>query len=351
MKKSFKMKKAILFAMLLISTGAVMTSCNKENDGLVAPDRSPVEKTVVTSGGSSSVVLFAGQTTDVGTVSFDDIDTDNDGTVDALEVTYNLTNGWEFSEIHFWMGGTLSEMPSTRSGNPQIGQFPYNFSNVTGLTTYSFEIPFSSIGFTCGSEGTYFVASHASVRLPDGNGGYQNETAWGDGERLTQRGNWAMYYSITITCDDPQGPFGPKTTETAFAYNSSFANTFISLNFNGRWGWTNGPLSQGTYTFDLWAGAGQNDLSKGTLVGDVTLTYSGSNVTVTYQTDVPYLLEEVHVYVGNEYLALNNGEYTIAPGQYPYTNGDLGGVSSYVFNISNMSGDVYMTAHATVSGF
>ena len=125
----------------------------------------------------------------------------------------------------------------------------------------------------------------------------------------------------------------------------------FSYGFNGRWGWSNGPLAEGTYTFDLWAGAGQNDLSKGTLVGEVTLVYAGGDVSVTYNTNTPYLLEEVHVFVGNDYLPENNNEYTIAPGQYPYINGDLSGVSSHTTEISNVSGDIYLTAHATVSGF
>ena len=81
------------------------------------------------------------------------------------------------------------------------------------------------------------------------------------------------------------------------------------------------------------------------------MNYSGSDVTVTFNLTAPYMLEEVHVYVGNDILATNNGDFTIAPGQYPDIASDLGGISSYTFNLSGYSGDVYLVAHATVSGF
>ena len=47
-----------------------------------------------------------------------------------------------------------------------------------------------------------------------------------------------------------------------------------------RWGWQAGPLSEGSYTYDVWAAAGQNDTSKGTLVGYVDILVSSGNVTV-----------------------------------------------------------------------
>ena len=52
----------------------------------------------------------------------------------------------------------------------------------------------------------------------------------------------------------------------------------IGFSGTGNWGWYNGPLSEGTYNFKLWASAAQNDTSKGTLVGMLQMTYSAGCV-------------------------------------------------------------------------
>jgi hypothetical protein len=122
--------------------------------------------------------------------------------------------------------------------------------------------------------------------------------------------------------------------ETAFAKGSA-AECFIDHGFS-RWGWTN-PILPGTYTWDLWAGAGQCDTSKGTLVGSVTVVYAGSgNVTVTYNVSAPYLLDETHVYADDDmFPADKRGRPTVAPGQY--------------YNASPFDGrEVYVIAHAVV---
>jgi hypothetical protein len=117
--------------------------------------------------------------------------------------------------------------------------------------------------------------------------------------------------------------------ETAYAKGGS-AVCFIPT-FN-NWGWTN-SITPGTYTWPLWAGAGQCDTSKGTLVGTVTVVYSATThvVTVTYNVAFPYTLEETHVYAGTtKFPQVKQGKKTVdtvAPGQYynagPFTNGTV----------------------------
>ncbi len=128
-------------------------------------------------------------------------------------------------------------------------------------------------------------------------------------------------------------------TETAYAYGGNYATCFRNLGFS-RWGWTNGAYTEGDYTLDLYAGAGQCDLSKGTKVGTVTLSYHSGTAIVNYNVTAPYTLEETHLYVGNQML------YTgaVAPGLSPYS-----GSTSYTIN--NLSGSVYIIAHAVVGGF
>jgi hypothetical protein len=111
--------------------------------------------------------------------------------------------------------------------------------------------------------------------------------------------------------------------ETAWAYGGDDANENWDFVDNLNWGWTNGPLSEDSYEWDLYAGAGQNDLSKGEVVGTVYVDYVDGCVTVRYEVDEGYYLGETHLWVGNDVLPTvsrgrGGSQYTNAPGQFPY---------------------------------
>ena len=120
-----------------------------------------------------------------------------------------------------------------------------------------------------------------------------------------------------------EGTFGPTISqdlvltncETAYAYGGNFASCFQNFGFS-NWGWTNGPLDPGEYSFDMMAGAGQCDLNKGTFVGTLTIEYDGAEVTVTYTMNEGYYLDETHLYVDCVPIPNHNGRLTVAPGQY-----------------------------------
>jgi hypothetical protein len=132
--------------------------------------------------------------------------------------------------------------------------------------------------------------------------------------------------------------------ETAFAFGDDAATCFIDLGFR-NWGWSNGPFGPGEYEFDVYAGAGQCDPSKGTHVGTVTLSYNGLEAVVMYNITEGYLLDDIHLYVGNDPLPKNKkGKNTVAPGLYPY--GDPGTLT-YTIPIQ---GDIYIVAHGVVCG-
>jgi len=148
----------------------------------------------------------------------------------------------------------------------------------------------------------------------------------------------------------------PKTCETAYAYNRCYSHCFLNWyrgqRFN-NWGWTNGPLSPSRYVrvFDIYAGAAQCDLWRGKKVGYLTVDYDGSTATVTYNITYPgYKMTETHLYVGSYPWPKKNGDYTVAPGQYPYDNDDATLVTdtivSYVITLGG--GDIYIIAHAVV---
>jgi hypothetical protein len=107
-----------------------------------------------------------------------------------------------------------------------------------------------------------------------------------------------------------------------------------------RWGWTNLIEGPGTYEWELWAAAGQCDTDNGELAGTVTVVYDGDgNVSVTFNVESPWRLEETHVYAGETmFPQVSRGRRTtstVAPGQY-FNAGPFDG------------GPIYVIAHAVV---
>lgn len=333
--------RAMLVAPLLLLAAA----CSEDMQDVTAPDFA----LRVGENNAYCTELMAGQSTDAGSVC---------ATVDGdyLKVTYATADGWQLTETHLWTGTQWSQMPQTRTGNPKIGNFPYNSGPLSGATTYTVSVDLRSFGLnssmTVCQAVNLFIAAHAGVRKGNGDGTYQTETAWGDGVSLVARGSWAEGFAITINCfDDTPPPPVEYRYETAFARFASAAACFIGSPYieTNRWGWTNGPLAAGTYAMDIYAAAGRCDLSKGTRVGTLTVAYNGSTATVTFTMLSGYVMDETHLYVGSEPLARDvNSEYTVAPGQYPVRH-DLTRATSDSYTVSGLSGPIYVVAHAVVA--
>jgi hypothetical protein len=294
--------------------------------------------------GVASFKLLAGQTIEAGSVT---------ATVkgSALEVAFTTTDGWELTEAHLWLGNTLDDLPQTKTGNPVPGKFPYNSGNITGSTAYTFSIPLSSptVNFSCPTEPViYYIAAHAALRKPKGDGTYQTETGWSEGSPITSKGNWAMFSTITLTCDCGGGI--EPVCETAFARLADQATCFNSIGFE-RWGWTNGPVGPGTYLLDIYAGAAQCDLAKGTFVGQLAVDYDGATVMASFEMFDDYFMQETHLYVGNARLpTYKQGKAlveTVAPGQYPYIHSGLDHATTDEYTVSG-TGSIYLVAHAVV---
>jgi hypothetical protein len=140
--------------------------------------------------------------------------------------------------------------------------------------------------------------------------------------------------------------------ETAFAYgggtNAFDADTTTCfLNYPGfgisRWGWTMGPSEMIDETWNVYAGAAQCDLTKGTLVGTVSVDYDGSTATVTYNLNAGVSTGDTHVWIGSTPApTLPNGNFTVAPGQYNLTGTAL----EYSVDIT---GPIYVIVHAEVA--
>jgi len=293
--------------------------------------------------GTQCFPLLAGQTIEAGSVC---VKVENN----TLKVTYTTTGGWTLSEAHLWIGNQITDLPQNKSGNPVPGQFPYKSGDISGLTEYSFAIPLNNtaINYSCPSEDIiYYMAAHAAVRKTNADGSYQNETGWSEGSPITSRGNWATFSTFTLSCNCG-GSNQEKTCETAFARFAGSSTCFNDLGFS-RWGWTNGPLGPGSYTFDIYAGAGQCDLTKGALAGTLNVEYDGGTATVTFNTTNGWSMEETHLFVGNSRLPVfkQGKSYveTVAPGQYPYIHSDLSGATTDAYTVQ-VGGDIYVVAHA-----
>ncbi len=258
--------------------------------------------------GTDTFDLTAGQHYDAGDVMLEVVG-------DTLEVTYTLNAGWTMTEAQLYVG---SELPDSNAP----GQFPYKAENLGDASTHTFEVPLSDLAFACYADDTAFVGlAHASVRYDeDGDGTFElSETAWAGSNDFPYSANWGTYFDFVLSCDcgGPEDP--PDGCETAFAYSSTEDSAcFLDNGFN-RWGWSVGPVTEGTYTWDLYAGAAGCDLTA-PVVGTVTVTYAGGTVMAEYAEDEGYIFLETQTYAGEGmFPTMKQGKKTVetvAPGQY-----------------------------------
>lgn len=144
---------------------------------------------------------------------------------DYVYVEYITENGWYLKETHLYFGN-CNAIPLTKTGNPKVGNFPYK--NVNGINqVYQFyKIPKSK------ASGCNCVLTHASVVKLDSKGKVkQQETAWGKGEPVTCKGNWAMKFKYCWqACDNVTNTDGCAYTESVwFDYYSDYLPESIEI--------------------------------------------------------------------------------------------------------------------------
>jgi len=151
--------------------------------------------------------------------------------------------------------------------------------------------------------------------------------------------------------------------ETAWAYDPAIGKAIPFTIIPNKpaltnWGWTNGPYTlglieaagEGGRVLDLYAGAGNNILANGELVGHVTLSVVGGKLRVHYTMIGNNALDEIHLWVGSTMLPkLKGNKYTNAPGQFPYDMADFtsDGTDGYYIDLT-VSGEFFVAAHAVV---
>lgn len=134
--------------------------------------------------------------------------------------------------------------------------------------------------------------------------------------------------------------------ETAYAFGGDIAQCFLTLSpiSGNNWGWTNLITPGYTGQWPLYAGAGQCDISKGTLVGHVNVSYIGGTITIDYVLDEGFNLNETHVWIGTDKLPKKNGVYQTAPGKFNYNGLDP-------VTLNGQSGNKWVAVHAGVCWF
>ena len=253
-----------LWALALLCTLFSVQSCKKQNVVPVPTQSSSTqtETTVITPCGDPVVTnLMAGQNIDAGSITVQN-------TQDSLYVTFTTDGGWVMGKTHLYVG-TLENMPVTGTGNPQIGNFPYQHTIDPYATSDQYAIALSDL------PDCFIVAAHAEVHLIGSNGEVvDSQTGWGQGTQMNESGSWAMYSSYCVQdCS---------------------------------------PCEFTTQTFDLFAGQTID-------VGSLQVTNDDQNLYVTYQSTDDWYIGKVHVYAGAlDGMPVNNSNVPV-PGQFPYS--------------------------------
>ena len=133
-----------------------------------------------------------------------------------------------------------------------------------------------------------------------------------------------------------------NTTDSAWAFGSENALPFKNMGFE-NWGWSNGPYCEGTYSLCIYAGAKENVLEKGIIVGEAVITYIDGHVEVVCKMfDDFFTLKKAHLWIGETELPLTGrGKKAKPTNTLRQLRYDLN--EEYQFD-----GDIYVALHAEV---
>lgn len=260
-------------------------------------------------------------------------------------VTYTLTGNWTLlpQGVDYYNGcylfvGSQAELEAKSSDNYNInssdftGHFDFLGFNhyipfATGEKTHMFTIPRSEITVDCP-----MIVAFAGIT----NGTDHMYVS----ARSLLKGSGYWFSHCMQTCSHGSG--------TAYAFGGTLAQCFIGMTGNDKpnsnnWGWTN-KIGAGTYDWPIYAGAGQCDITKGTLVGTLHIVYEPPTATIKYNMAQGVSLNGTHVsvFMDPKMLPVNKkGKYITAPGQFPYTGNPI--------TVSGLSGNIWIAAHSDVS--
>ncbi|TBW26644.1 hypothetical protein [Gramella sp. KN1008] len=139
-------------------------------------------------------------------------------------------------------------------------------------------------------------------------------------------------------CDDvEEGACG-----TAFMFSEDVRINEVTN--SNRWGWIEYYDEDTSITRDIYVGAGQNDLNKGTHIGSVTISRDGDNLNFDFELLGDYEFSTLHIHVADtEEEATSVAK---APGRYNQ-NGILDGLGDQSLDIlDDLDDDFWIIVHA-----
>jgi len=210
--------------------------------------------------------FWAGQDNDAGTVTIS-----NDE--ESFYILVDTNSGGDLQEVHIYAYTEESQLPNSR---PAPGQAPFVVQNIYA-DSVELVTPFSELGTTVENLDDYYFIIHAALvsdspidndsDVPsdlflDGETGY---AGGGDVSVFDNKGAWfyAVRYVIAqVVLEEPEEPpvLPEMGEETAWAYADTkgpYGNNFLDYGFS-RWGWSIGPLTSGSYEFDIYPGFPEN---------------------------------------------------------------------------------------------
>ncbi|MCK4300881.1 MAG: hypothetical protein KAX80_15175, partial [Planctomycetes bacterium] len=164
---------------------------------------------------SGTFPLIGGQNIDTGDVMiWHDTET--------LYIKYSTDGNWWLSETHLFVGDA-EDLPTTGSGNPQIGKFPNNMDHDPMVTMYTYEFDLvDDLGWEKGDE--LFIMAHAVVNMVVDGQVVQSETAFGCEYDFEESKRWAWYIDYS-SCKVLEMPDEDVTVNVATASDSYFDTT------------------------------------------------------------------------------------------------------------------------------
>jgi hypothetical protein len=330
------MRKNIIFLIGMWLTAAMLfTACSKSDmdNGAQGPSNYNAYKFAVEYCGTPVVLNLRDrdQVVNAGTLTIGN---------DALRlfVTYELTGDWMIKNLALYAGPAAS-VPGTLNpdgtGTFEPWLFPYYYYPWDFIPTHTFEISLSTLD-QCFTVVAYCMAHNMVTG--------QNMAVWAKSNTKVP-GFWFEYCKQSC---NPNPPLGG--CEKGYAYGETYATCFLNIPGvqSNNWGWSNGLIGAGNYTWPIYAGAGQCNIGNGTYVGDLIVNYNPPNITVTYFMLDGYVINATHLYVGSQILPMKNNKYTTAPGQYPYKHKYPDGMQSDTFTLTGFNGDIYVVGHTVV---
>ncbi|MCM8570531.1 hypothetical protein NE848_14140 [Gramella jeungdoensis] len=140
-------------------------------------------------------------------------------------------------------------------------------------------------------------------------------------------------------CDDVEE--GACGTAFMFSPDNILINAVTNSN---RWGWIELYDVDDSIIRDIYVGAGQNDLDKGTHIGSVTISRDGDNLNFDFELLGDYEFSTLHIHVADT----EEEAYSVAksPGRYNQ-NGILDGLGDQSLDIlGDLDDDLWIIVHA-----